>query len=316
MKGQKRTRRNRRAMRKIGLGLALLVGLSLTLMNTDRTAAAGTPITTFPATISAPGTYMLMAGTTNFSGTAVMITSSDVTLQLNGKTLDGDDSCCGNNGIYVGTGMSNVSIIGPGTIKDFSDGIFFSGISDSFVSLVTLKSNQLSGIALLSGSNSNRIYRNQSTGNGDNGIYLGDSNFNEISLNVCSNNGDAGIQVTYDSDGNEVFNNTFSENYWGILLGGTADDNDILRNILSNNMEYGILADGTNIANRIKFNRVSSSNRGIVMMSGATGNTLERNYSLRNRTIDMRDETAGMCDNTWTTNFFNTKNGAASACIF
>jgi large repetitive protein len=73
-----------------------------------------------PAVISEPGTYVLTRDVTARTGTAVMITASNVTLDLNGFTLQGPGQQVG-NGIVI-SGATSVRVTN-GIIVDFGFGV-------------------------------------------------------------------------------------------------------------------------------------------------------------------------------------------------
>lgn len=73
-----------------------------------------------PAVISDPGTYVMTRDVTTRSGAALMITASNVTLDLNGFTLQGPGQQVG-NGIVI-SGATSVRVTN-GIIADFGFGV-------------------------------------------------------------------------------------------------------------------------------------------------------------------------------------------------
>src|ERR1017187_8409666 len=65
---------------------------------------ARTPISSVPYTISAPGSYYLTGNLAVSSGTAITITASQVTLDLNGFTLSSTEATPTGTGILLEVG--------------------------------------------------------------------------------------------------------------------------------------------------------------------------------------------------------------------
>src|SRR5215475_6854642 len=78
-----------------------------------------------PVTISAPGSYVL---TSNFNAgglTAVIVTASNVTLDLNGFTIAGNAN---NFGVVLGNNTLNV-VVRNGIIRNFAGGVLNAGVT-------------------------------------------------------------------------------------------------------------------------------------------------------------------------------------------
>lgn len=67
------------------------------------------PIDRLPATLSEPGAYVLTRNLSFGAGTGVLVTASDVTIDLNGFVLTGDPAG-GGHGVHVVSGLANVTI--------------------------------------------------------------------------------------------------------------------------------------------------------------------------------------------------------------
>ena len=68
------------------------------------------PISSAPFTISQSGSYYLTASVTVSSGTAITITASNVTLDLNGFTISSTDASTTGYGILLDNGPRNITI--------------------------------------------------------------------------------------------------------------------------------------------------------------------------------------------------------------
>src|SRR5262245_49070296 len=91
--------------------------------STDSVKLPGTPISG-PTTISSPGHYYLTKDV-RVTGAVIAITinASEVSLDLGGFTIDGND-IAGSYGIYVAGAQSDITIEN-GTVKDFHFGVDF-----------------------------------------------------------------------------------------------------------------------------------------------------------------------------------------------
>jgi parallel beta-helix repeat protein len=290
-------------------------------------------------TISAPGTYVLMsncdAGAAGV-GHAITITSSDVTLKLNGQTIKAgvgvviDDSSAA---------ISGVAIKGPGTIQAGAVGVEFGpaivgghGISGSSVSGLTITGYTNAGIALSVPDTGNTITGNTTTAGSlsidSGGIGVSGSD-NTITSNTANNNSFDGIAVG--GSDNTISGNTTNgtKHSSGIILvaglaGGIVTviptGNTINHNTANNNHVDGIAllsnATGSPTGNTINSNTADNNlANGIVLAKGATGNTINNNTAETNALVDLFDGNSGCDSNTWRNNTFGTSNPAQPSCI-
>ena len=96
-----------------------------------------TPITTVPTTISLPGTYCVTKdlSTPSTSGTAITVSSNDVTIDLGGHTLSNlaagtGTQAFGIQGIAAGANLQNITVRN-GTVRGFYEGISLTGPTGS-----------------------------------------------------------------------------------------------------------------------------------------------------------------------------------------
>ena len=169
------------------------------------------PPSTFPLTISTPGSYRLKKNFTvpDASTTAIVVNTSNVTLDLNGYTVSGPTVCpgppspCAPAGSADGivSGFSNVAILN-GTVQGFgSDGIALS--QHSRVERVRTSNNGGSGINV---GEASVVTDNQTLYNGD-GINA--ANGCTITGNVSAYNLGVGI---FAGGGSSVTGNTVQNN--------------------------------------------------------------------------------------------------------
>jgi len=217
--------------------------------------------------INTPGTYTLTNNITNSTVTnCIQITSSNVTLEGGGRTIDGIGTL-GTRGVYVYNSsqrLSNVVVKQVG-LTGWSNGIFFQNVDNSIIENSPATNNQNSGIQL-SNSNYNTVRNNTANTNNFFGIVLlGNSHDNLIFQNTVNDQGQ-GIQLGqygspasnniirgntikynkngidyYGSDNETIEDNTIQYNWIGIDLEGHY--NTITRNIITNNGRSGNTAD-------------------------------------------------------------------------
>jgi parallel beta-helix repeat protein len=186
--------------------------------------------------------------------------ASGITLNLNGFTMTGladpNTGCAGTsvgpeNGINT-AGQSEVTIQGPGMVLRFrNQGILVNGGSRVRVVQVTGSNNCASGLILTGGSVDNHVEANVFTRNGNTGapcggICIAATSRNRIFRNQTSGNGysdqsgvaadDFGIGiVTPASTGNMIEENSALGNSNGIFLVAGTSGNVIRRNVVMGN---------------------------------------------------------------------------------
>jgi parallel beta-helix repeat protein len=225
-------------------------------------AEKGTPILlTCPAgvTISAPGLYRLVRSVSNCNaGNAITIASSDVTLDLMGRRVDGDGLGL-DAGISMTSGLTNVHVQN-GTVSDWFFGVSVQG-NDTSVSRVVATGN---GVAVGAGTGStvagNTLARNATgivasdgvsiignmvVANTGVGISAMTQNNMTITRNLIAGNGSHGIEG---NNGNRIEGNRIVGN------GGTGirlEDNSIIdRNVVIGNGQSGIFTDSQSVVTR------------------------------------------------------------------
>lgn len=161
----------------------------------------------FPITISAPGSYKLMGNLTvlDLNTTAIVITASDVTLDLNGFAILGPQACTGfpfpsctpgtGDGISIATpnpGYSNIAIQN-GTVRGMGrHGLFDGNLNRVGVVVDRVRALQNAGDGMsLTGALVTNSVANE---NGKNGFFLWGSNLQSSSAMA---NGGYGLSTEY-----------------------------------------------------------------------------------------------------------------------
>jgi parallel beta-helix repeat protein len=235
-------------------------------------AAAQSPPSTVKCGDTLTRSVKLTADLTDCPADGLVIGAADITVDLNGHTIDGTASqltdCevqpSGSTGIANGGGYGGLTIMN-GTVQQFSGGLAGSdtiGMANSSLHDLTVRDNQFGGIALGSAqrlNNANRIVRNHVYGNG-----CGDG----ISLN--------------NAHGNVVANNRSHDNRGGITI-CCSDHNVVRDNLVSHNAESGITVCCDSSETVVEHNEVvDNAGNGIIVLLGAQGTLVRENHVSRN----------------------------------
>ena len=311
-------------LRRTSLVLAIVVGDAVTLLAAPQPVLDRIPVSSCGA-ITAPGAYEVTGPITSTFATCITITASGVTLFLNDQVIScvgiGFLASCqvfgpGPIGIDVGSGLTDVAVMGRGTVTGFDTGIRVSS-SNALIKRVSvtgpkclspftctrpdavgIEVNGTSGVNLLRNTVENQvdgIHLDDVTcpGGSASCVVNGNASHDNFSLPIpCHGitlNGTTGYTLTR----NVTFNN--GENGFenaGIYLVNGATGNTITNNDSSNNLGFGIAASGI----------------------GTSGNNIVNNVALGNTFIpglyaDL-GEVSGAGPNTWNdNNTCNTETG-------
>jgi len=237
----------------------------LTLMPTI--LAASNSVSSCGSAITSSGTWTLTQNLT-CTGDGIDVQAGNVILKLNGFTITGPGTNAG-AGVLVaspeGTRLNKVTVVGPGTITNFQNGIVFQGTNGGGAVDLTIAGN-LMGILLLSDTaavipSNLLISENQlqnsvesisgplaastivgnSCSNSEDCINLVGASGNKILGNLSNGNRHAGIEVGANtggsvSTGNTVEGNQTSNNrFYGIFLGPNSSGNHLIGNVAFQN---------------------------------------------------------------------------------
>jgi len=163
----------------------------------------------------------------NCPNNGIVIGADNITLDLNGHTIDGDgeptEDCALDEICDVGVvndGHPRVTVKG-GSIREFGDGVLLLAASHNRLRHLSVSSNVLRGILLVESSQT-RIEGSAITRNGlttdQAGLVLFTSHNNRIERNRLSGNGDIGLFSVDPTNDNRIANNTFSDNPEAAIL--------------------------------------------------------------------------------------------------
>ena len=202
----------------------------------------------------------------NCAGNGLVIGRDNITLNLNGHTVDGNDAedVCPGEVIYCDDGINNAAghtgiTIKGGTIHRFDIGVVAVDADDNVLRELTTSNNAVGiqfnhsaagriadnsvtdnffyGVQLINSSDRNRVETNVLSGN-EFAIGLLRSDRNDLDNNVVSHNFESGIGVENGSVGNRLRANLLTENADGIIV-GEARDTQISRNVIKRSGYFG-----------------------------------------------------------------------------
>lgn len=272
------------------------------------------PPSVFPITISSPGSYALRSNLTVPGATpAITITADNVTLDLNGFSINGaGGAAVGIHGISAPDPAQRNITVRNGIVRNFAgDGINLQGRGHT-VQDIKASDNASTGITISEGSTVQRcvstansvgigtgtgchVLQNVCSSNTVHGISVAQAN--TVSQNTCANNLSAGIEAQgrallsentcsfndagIDASGDATIkgNNCTANTTIGI---GVVNDCFVLNNHASSNGSIGIFAGGSrsvisdNICTKNGSDGIKSApanSRNVITRNACTGNT-------------------------------------------
>ena len=260
----------------------------------------------------------LHADLLNCSNNGLVIGADDITLDLNGHRIDGDDAlvdrCPRICDVGVVNNGHNDVRIKDGDISQFAAGVFLFRARRNGLSDLTTSGNVFSGIILfktagssvrwskavgnagpdtgvgitLVESHNNRIAHNRLIHNADSGIHLDGSNRNHVANNVARRNRLDGINL--EGNRNQIVGNRLVRN--SITVTGFSRDAEAIGNVVRRNVvrrapHVGIAIDPGIERTVVKRNHVFGAEvHGIVVLDPTT--TVTRNEARRNGRLGIK----------------------------
>jgi parallel beta-helix repeat protein len=191
-------------------------------------------------------------------GDGIVIGADDITLDLNGHTIEGDGVLSCTEFYACDFGVNNTAghhgvTIEDGSIRDFATAIFVLGGNHNRLRRLSASHSILGGMLLIA-SPGTRIAHNSISANGlttdQAGLIVFDSSETRIERNSVTDNGDIGM----------------------FLIG--VGDSRVERNSVSGNPEAGMIVDGNR--NEVSRNRVFENGDNMVL--AGNGNSVTRNH--------------------------------------
>jgi len=220
-------------------------------------------------------------GSTNLA--AITISSSDVTLNMNSRTISQGNATAGTYGIEIAASSSNVSINDGAIRNTIGDGIIV-GISSTSIAIsdITVDGGSDHGIHFTGpGSSDIRIENVVLTDNGTNGLNIDAATDVQVKNSVFTDNSSNGFILTA-ATGVLIDNSTFMNNGTNGLRSTASDDIIVKNSVFTDNSDDGA---AFSIVNRIcvtdsiassnathGFEFSGSSSNIVVLLSKAVGN--------------------------------------------
>jgi len=226
--------------------------------------------------LTQPNTYYVLQKSLNTTTSCFNITADNITLDLNGFKLTGDNNGI-DDGIYA-EGRNNITILN-GVIEWFGkvavdgSGISFVRTNNSIVRDITTSNNN--GGLILKGSSNNRVYNIISASNNYDGLIIAISSFNNSLYNITTTlNGQRGIIISSSSNNNRLYDITsISNNNYGILITFGAYNNSFYNLTSKLNSLDGIVVSGISYNNNFYTASTSNNSKGLSFSGGSNNNS-------------------------------------------
>lgn len=224
-------------------------------------------------------TYAFTGNTTYPTYEGLVVERSDIVVDGNGYTLQGNCTVeSGTAGILL-SGVENVTIRNV-EIRDFEVGVWLLDQSNHN----SITGNNITGNSwgvYIWESSSNNIARNKITNNSEYGIISAYSRHNRIVGNDITSNGGHGISFVRDDSDNEIAENRIVHNTLSSVDLSYSSNNSIVENSMTNNQDC-IILDGFSSNNTFFHNKFINNTRQAYVSSDSENNTwdngLEGNY--------------------------------------
>jgi large repetitive protein len=248
--------------RHLFLTLSVLAALAL-----SAAPAQAKPLVTVSCGQTITHSVKLANDLTNCPNNGLLIGADNITLDLNGHTIDGDgefvqdcppDQPCD---IGVGNDGHNGVTIKGGEVREFGEAVFVLGASHNRLHGLSLSRNLDFGM-LLGASTDTRIEENSFVDNGTSGLVVFDSNSSWIERNsVSGSRGFAIFLVAVDESG--IQHNALDGNDHGLAVFGSSG-NTVRRNSVSHSGGSAIDIGDDAAHNRVEHNRLTDNGDGII----------------------------------------------------
>jgi Right handed beta helix region len=279
-----RSRQRERSMRMLLLSLIVAAALFVGVGSASGQASGPQPSCGDTITVSTT----LVKDLVNCPNNGVVIGADDITLDLNGHVIDGDDAefsdCPPDEACDIGVldfDHRGVTIKG-GKVREFTFGALLAGASDSRLSRLDLSHHFFSGL-LLAESSRSVVDGITATKNGlttdQAGVDIFDSDHLTLTGNAVFANGDIGFFVSGLDDGRFEGNWIADHPETGILL-DHGNRNTFSHNRFSNDVDGLVISGDGNIAvgNRLSGPGECPEECGFgISLEGGTDNVIERN---------------------------------------
>jgi parallel beta-helix repeat protein len=277
-------------IRRWHICIALLV-IAASLLQASGAEAKKKKLPLFQPTCGLPVTqsFRLSANLTGCIGDGIVIGANNLTIDLNGKRVEGDGTTGAgiqnfgefsrltvrngtvrffDDGFHADEFATRNSVINVVAAANANDGVEFDGGSGHLVKGVTASSNDDEGVELDGPTTNSRVIGTWAVYNGSRGLDL-DILESKVIGNRASGNGDNGIRI-----------------------GG--DKNQVASNRSDTNGQNGILVDTTGIKNVLKGNKTYGNFGNGIVIGVGSGNILKQNIANGNGYFVQASDGAGL----------------------
>lgn len=222
----------------------------------------------------------LRADLVNCPGNGLVIGADNITVDLNGHTVDGDNAAECPDDVPCDVGISNLAghdgvTVSGGVIRQFDTGVFFAGgLAHARLRQLTVRNSLGAGIIVVD-STDTVIEKNRLSGNGFVGIVFGESHNAQLAGNSVTGSGASGMFL-FDIHDSTVENNTLDHNNHGIVAVAGSSRVAIRRNAVSHSNGSAIDLGENATANRVEHNHLADNGDGIILEEVA-GNLISDN---------------------------------------
>ena len=256
--------------------------------------------------------YTMISDLTGCTGDGIIIGTSNVILDCQGYTINGNNPGypyigINNAGVMVGGywqgGYDNVTIKNCIITGGFYSGIFFLGASYGNIINNTARSNEY-GFHVYQNSIYDNLINNTAINN-ILGFRIAYTSYDTLVGNIANNNND-GIGLDAPSYINVINNTANNNNYNGIGVYNN-NYNNLTNNIANNNGGNGITIVGADYSNTIN-NTANSNNVSGIYLTGSSNNTITNNTA---NNAGYGIYVTGSTNNTFANNVFNSNTNAS-----
>jgi Right handed beta helix region len=237
-------------------------------------AAAPTPISVCPYTITAPGNYMLAKNLTS-PGSCIAIQAANVAIDLQGHTITGNGTGSG-----ITAAQFDNLVIANGTVQNFSLAILVNLSRSVTISRMTIQKNAGTGIALFSAT----VFGSKIDDNAGIGIHINGDEPSAILNSEVSRNGGEGI-VTLSGPtivvNSEVSDNALTGIALSVVGGIPTPGNQVIETHANRNGGNGIDLSAETGNSVIASTAFGNAGTGIILQcpGGAVSNAARNNGS-------------------------------------
>ncbi|MET8828478.1 right-handed parallel beta-helix repeat-containing protein [Streptomyces sp. NPDC004610] len=210
-------------------------------------------------------------------GDGLIVGAHDLTIDLNGHTVDGVGLGTGirTNG-FDRTTVTN-SAATPAEVQEFDHGVQLTpGTSGTIVEKLTLRLNEWAGVELDNADTGNRVRNNTVTQQSQRGIVLSGADGNTIADNTVAANQGEGVYIE-NSASNRIERNSITDSGDAALVLEGSSTNTLLSNTVEGSSDGAIVLRLASDDNLVQSNSATQNSDAGLSLSDSTGNRVLSN---------------------------------------